>query len=132
MDDVSARVVNDAELEEEPSCPDTISTHDIGQGQPQWHEHHPRVEVHSAKISTSDKDDGDSGENELEVHHRRLWKSLSEVGRGECALLELVVDAENGARHSHERQHVFSKAGLVTPYTPAQQNHTEGVEHHKS
>jgi hypothetical protein len=69
VNDISARVIDNASLPEESASPKTVSSNRIRECDPKWNEDHPSMEVHPSKESTSHNDNSNSRENELEIHH---------------------------------------------------------------
>jgi hypothetical protein len=59
VDDIPSRIVDDAELEEEAAAPDGEGGDDVGEGDPEGHEHDPGEEVHAAEEGAGHDDDGD-------------------------------------------------------------------------
>ena len=63
VDDISARVVDDTELEEETSCPNGECPDSVGESDPKGNKDHPCEKVHPVQIGSCCDDDGDSAES---------------------------------------------------------------------
>lgn len=131
VDDVAARVVDGAEVEEEPAAPEGVGPHGVAEGEPEGHEEGPGVKVHTAQEGAGDEDEGDGGEDELEVDHGGQREILPDADGREVGRLEHGVDADDGVGLAHKGQHVFAKGGLVAPEDPADEDGGEGVKGHK-
>lgn len=128
MNHVAAGVVEDAQLEGPAAAPQAVGADAVAEGQPQGHEQHPGAEVHAAQEAARGQDEGDDGEDELEVDHGGLGEVLGEVGAGQGRLLQLVAHARHGVGYAGDGQHVSSECDLVAPQNPADQDHGEGIE----
>ena len=104
VDDVAARVVDDAVLREEAAAPDAEGADGVAQRDPQRHVQHPREDVHAAEERAGRDDDGDGGEHELEVAHGGLRKLRHDRGvhGGQDGLLELELERDGLVGHSDE------------------------------
>lgn len=131
MDDVSARVINDAVFEQEAAAPDAECANGVGEGEPQRHEDHPRGEVHAAEERASDKNERDCREGELEIDHRSLRKRLGEIGGWKIGIFELETQINGDGRVADQRQHLSTEGHLIAPYAPTYHHTCKGVECHE-
>lgn len=96
VDHISAQVINNS-LQSQPPvrAPNAVGSNGVGEGEPEWHKEHPRVEVHPSKECTSNQYQCDGCKDELEVDHSGSWE-LAGVGLSEEVLLiqGKVGDAE--------------------------------------
>lgn len=69
MDNVTTRIVEDAQFCGPATTPDAIRPRAVGKDQPKRHEYHPGREIHASEISTRDQGEGDRCEDKLEVDH---------------------------------------------------------------
>ena len=131
MNDVSTGIVNHTHLEEEPSAPDAKGADGIGERQPQRDEEHPGGEVHAAEKRAGDEDDGDGGEDKLEIYHRCLRELLRQTGSWKGRLRELVVDINRDIWVADNRKHLRAETHPVRPQHPADEHGGESVEGHE-
>lgn len=122
MNDVSTRVVQNAELEQEAPGPDREGTNGVGESDPEGNEDHPGKQVHAAEKGTSDEYDRDgfekrdeisaperfaythsppgvalTSEYKLEIHHGRHREVCGNVRSGQRGLFQQISDTEDGA-----------------------------------
>jgi hypothetical protein len=131
MDDISTRVVDRAQLEEETTTPERVGADCIREGQPERNKEHPRVEVHAAEVRPGNEDEGDSREHKLEINHGCLREGLVCILRRKPGVSKLVANIDCWSWNSHEWQHIFSETHLVSPEDPTDQNSAEGIECHE-
>ena len=131
VDHVSPRVVDHPHLVEKASPPNAEGADGVGEGDPQRNEDHPGGEVHAAEKGAGDEDHGDGGEDELEVHHRRLRELLRETGGWKGRLRQLVVDIDRDIRVADQRKHLGAEAHSIGPQDPDDEGGGEGVEGHE-
>ena len=131
MDDISARVIDDAHLVQKSATPDAVSSDTVAEGQPERHKYHPGSEVHASQVCACNENQSDRGEDKLEVNHRGLRKVLHDTGTGECRLLNDRLECQNWAWTTGEWKHVLAEADFVGPDDPTNQNGGEGVEGHE-
>ena len=67
MDDISAGEVQNSPLEKESAAPEAECANGVGECEPEWHEQHPRLEIHAAQQRPCHDDDSNGRKHELEV-----------------------------------------------------------------
>jgi hypothetical protein len=137
VDDIAAGPVDDAPLPEEAAAPEGEGADGVGAGEPEGDEEHPGAEAHAAEDGAGEEDEGDGGEDELEVDlggHGEEGRHGADVGGGaggQRGLREQVLVAERGAGLAPDRDELLPERHLVRPPHPAQQHRRERVERHE-
>ena len=133
VNDIATGVVDDAHLEEKPASPYRVGANGVAEGDPERDENHPGGEVHAAEDGAGQDDDGDGGEDELEIDHCGEGEVLEQDGRcgWELRLAELLRHGHDRAGPANEWQHVDAEAHLVRPEDPGDQRGSKAVEGHE-
>ena len=142
VDHVATRVVEGAELGEPAAAPDHEGADGVDAGDPHRGEQHPRLEAHPAEHGAGEDDDGDGGEDELEVDERRAGEVQvgdEPVQQRDARLVELVTRPEHRMGLAHQvvvevraaSAHRRTEGHVVREQGPDDQRHRERVDDHQ-
>ncbi|PIN21231.1 hypothetical protein CDL12_06077 [Handroanthus impetiginosus] len=131
-------------MKQKPAAPQAERPHCVRKRQPQWHKHHPRLNIHPPQQRPRQQYHRYPREHALEPHHRRhrivrcrhrrLHRPVVEVvdGGGQRRLLDQEALPQRRAGFAPEGEELLPEGHLVGPYDPADDDGGESVEGHES